>query len=125
LAKMTTIIISKVLSKMDTERNLVIPTSSLGFLPFEEGHSANMVVEDESTRQAWIFHCTIKGDENKGLVLSVSWLDFVRDKSLKENDEVTIFQEEFMKEKAMGTRFKIVVKRKIRLFGADIWADVI
>jgi hypothetical protein len=39
------------------------------------------------------------------------------------DDKVTI-HEEAMKNQAMGTWIKVEVKRKIRLFGEDVWADV-
>jgi len=117
-----TTLFSKLLTKADIENGLSIPASTLGPLPFQEGHSMNMHVHD-GNGQEWIFSCPIKGNESVGRFLSVGWIEFVRERNLQVDDNVTIL-EEVMNNRATGTWIKIEVKRKIRLFGKDIWADV-
>uniref|UniRef100_A0A6N2MKK1 Uncharacterized protein n=1 Tax=Salix viminalis TaxID=40686 RepID=A0A6N2MKK1_SALVM len=54
--------------------------------------------------------------DQEGLTMSMQ-------KDLRVDDKVTI-HEEAMKKQGSGTWIKVEVKRKIRLFGEDIWADV-
>ena len=117
------ILISKFATKADVESRLSFPTCSLGLLPFEEGQSMNMSLYDKCGCQ-WIFACTIQQNDSIGQVLSMDWMEFVRHKDVRENDKVIILEEEIIKNHIIGTRMKIEVKRKIRLFGQDIWADV-
>ncbi|KAJ6416209.1 hypothetical protein OIU84_004919 [Salix udensis] len=116
-----TTLFSKSLSKADIENVLSIPACTLGPLPFREGHSMNMHAHD-GNGQEWIFSCNIQRNESVGHFLSVGWIEFVRERNLQVDDSVTIL-EEVMKNQA--TCIKLEVKRKIRLFGKDIWADVI
>ncbi|KAJ7002096.1 hypothetical protein NC653_012229 [Populus alba x Populus x berolinensis] len=142
------LVFSKFLTADDIERGLCIPGCSLGPLPFEEGQSMNMHVHD-GNGQEWIFSCTIKRNESMGHFLSVGWNKFVRERDLRVDernqsmghflsvgwnkfvrerdlrvdDKVTI-HEEAMKNQATGTCIKVEVKRKIRLFGEDVWAAV-
>ena len=81
----------------------------------------NMHAHDGNGHE-WIFSCNIQRNESVGQFLSVGWIEFVRERNLQVDDSVTIL-EEVMKNQA--TRIKMEVKRKIRLFGKDIWADVI
>ncbi|EEF33387.1 conserved hypothetical protein [Ricinus communis] len=117
------VLISKLITKTDTESYLSFPTCSLGLLPFEDGHSMNMNVYDNSGREC-IFSSTIQRNDSIGRFLSVGWLDFVRHKDVREKDKITILEDEIIKNQVTGTRIRIEVKRKIRLFGQDIWADV-
>ncbi|OAY39820.1 hypothetical protein MANES_10G124700v8 [Manihot esculenta] len=117
------ILITKLLSQADIESCLSFPTSSLGPLPFQEGHSLDMNVHDQSG-QEWIFSCTIQRNDSVGQFLSVGWLEFVRHKNLAVNDEVIFVEEALENQAVRSCRIKIQVKRKIRLFGNDIWADV-
>lgn len=116
------LVFSKFLTADDIENGLSIPGCSLGPLPFQEGQSMNMHVHDGNGHE-WIFCCTIRRNESMGHFLSVGWNKFVRERDLRVDDKVTI-HEEAMKNQAMGTWIKVEVKRKIRLFGEDVWADV-
>ncbi|KAJ6715497.1 hypothetical protein OIU85_026943 [Salix viminalis] len=115
-------VFSKLLTADDIENGLSIPGSSLGQLPDQEGLTMSMQVHDRNG-QAWTFSCTIKRNDSVGHFLSVGWNKFVRERDLRVDDKVTI-QEEAMKKEGSGTWIKVEVKRKIRLFGEDIWADV-
>lgn len=74
----------------------------------------------DNNGKTWSFPCSVYQDESSGTVVSVCWDEFVRQKGVRANDKVVI------KEKSMveGTTFMIDVKRKIRLLGEDIWADI-
>uniref|UniRef100_A0A6N2M8K1 TF-B3 domain-containing protein n=1 Tax=Salix viminalis TaxID=40686 RepID=A0A6N2M8K1_SALVM len=99
-------VFSKVLTADDIENGLSIPGSSLGQLPDQEGLTMSM-----------------QRNDSVGHFLSVGWNKFVRERDLRVDDKVTI-HEEAMKKEGSGTWIKVEVKRKIRLFGEDIWADV-
>ncbi|KAJ6937762.1 hypothetical protein NC652_012151 [Populus alba x Populus x berolinensis] len=116
------LVFSKFLTADDIENGLCIPGCSLDPLPFEEGQSMNMHVQD-GNGQEWIFSCTIRRNQSMGHFLSVGWNKFVRERDLRVDDKVTI-HEEAMKNQATGTCIKVEVKRKIRLFGEDVWAAV-
>ncbi|XVF01172.1 hypothetical protein REPUB_Repub04eG0065500 [Reevesia pubescens] len=84
-----------------------------------------MRVYDHKSEREWTFCCTIRHNDemtDDGGVLDVGWLEFAQRKNLKPYDEV-IFHEEIDIDKDKAT-LKIEVKRKIRLFGHDIWAQV-
>lgn len=122
MAKATLVLFSKFLTKTDIETHLCISTSSLGQLPFDGRQTVNMHVHDEGGRK-WMFPCCIKEDENMGRFLSVDWLEFARLKDVRVGDQF-IIHEEIVKHQAAGTLIRIEVRRKIRLFGFDIWANV-
>ncbi|KAJ0015102.1 hypothetical protein Pint_20352 [Pistacia integerrima] len=112
---------SKFVDEIDITRSLSLPVSPMGLIYFEENHLLDMHVQDDCG-QLWIFRCSIQKNGDAGCALSVDWLEFARHKDVRIGDEV-IFQE-IVKDQAMGARIKIQVKRKIRLFGQDIWGDV-
>ncbi|XVF45212.1 hypothetical protein PTKIN_Ptkin02bG0186900 [Pterospermum kingtungense] len=117
------IIFSKVLAPTDTESNLSIPTGCFVNLPFGGGHLLDMTVYDYECEREWTFCCTVGRDETTDeRVLYVDWLEFVRRKSVKPYDKV-IFHQEIIDDTDKAT-LQIEVKRKIRLFGQDIWAPL-
>ena len=82
----------------------------------------NLTVYDHKSEREWMFCCTVRRNEiTDDGVLSVGWLEFVQRKNLKPDDEVN-FQEEI--DHTDKATLKIEAKRKIRLFGHDIWAQV-
>ncbi|KAJ0031882.1 hypothetical protein Pint_13600 [Pistacia integerrima] len=113
---------SKFVNEIDMTRSLSIPTSPMGLKHFEENQLMDMHVQDDCG-QLWMFSCSIQKNGDAGCALCVDWLEFVRHKDVRIGDEV-IFIEDIVKDEAMGARIKIQVKRKIRLFGQDIWAPV-
>lgn len=86
----------------------------------------NMTVYDYKSKREYMFCCTVRRrkemteDEDEG-VLSVGWIEFVRRKNLKPCDKVIFYDEVDDTGKAT---LKIEVKRRIRLFGHDIWAQI-
>ncbi|KAJ0091285.1 hypothetical protein Patl1_13700 [Pistacia atlantica] len=87
----------------------------MGLKHFEGSQLMDMHVQDDCG-QLWMFSCSIQNNGEAGCALCVDWLEFVRHKDVRIEDIV--------KDEAMGARIKIQVKRKIRLFGQDIWAPV-
>ncbi|KAF9690223.1 hypothetical protein SADUNF_Sadunf01G0173200 [Salix dunnii] len=113
---------SKLLTADDIENGLSIPGCSPGQLPDQEGLTMSMQVHDRDG-QDWTFSCTVKRNDSVGQFLSAGWNKFVRERDLRVDDKVTIHVEA-MKKQGTGTWIRVEVKRKIRLFGEDIWADV-
>ncbi|XVF01174.1 hypothetical protein REPUB_Repub04eG0065700 [Reevesia pubescens] len=113
-------IFSKLLTKNDVEKSLLIPTSSFYVLPFEEGHFFYLNVVDDKTGNVWTFPCYIQqisDDESKGSsVISIGWLKFASNKDLRVGDMVFLHQKS-LDDNPTGsmTQFRIDVKRKIRL----------
>ncbi|OMP01590.1 hypothetical protein COLO4_11748 [Corchorus olitorius] len=113
--------ISKRLSPKDVEESLCFPLPRI--LNVEEGEIFQLQVRDKGD-QAWTFSCSIEQHQEIGLALTVRWLAFVGAKGIKADDEV-ILQGEFMGSDDMRLQFLIEVKRKIRLFGKDMWGDLV
>ena len=118
---------SKLLTKSDVEKSLLIPTCSFDVLPFEEGHFFYLNVVDQ-TGNTWTFPCfvqQISDDQSIGSsVISIGWLNFTRNKDVRVGDMVFLHQKSLDDNSSGSTHFRIEVKRKIRLFGQDIWAAV-
>lgn len=113
---------SKLVTRADIEGCLAIPACSLGPLPSQQGHSMNMRVHDDEG-QEWTFPCFIQRNENVEPFLSVGWIEFARQRNLRIDDKVSI-HEEIIKIQDTATFIRIQVERKLRVFGADIWATV-
>ncbi|OMP11637.1 hypothetical protein CCACVL1_00371 [Corchorus capsularis] len=113
--------ISKRLSPKDVEESLAFPLPRI--LSVEEGEIFQLQVRDKSD-QAWTFSCSIQQHQEMGLALTVGWLEFVGAKGIKADDEV-ILQGEFMGSQDMKLEFLIEVKRKIKLFGKDMWGNLV
>ncbi|GMJ12785.1 hypothetical protein HRI_004947700 [Hibiscus trionum] len=110
--------ISKMLTRTDIEKSLLISGDSFGIfpVPFDGGHFFNMTAID-GTGKAWDFPCFFLQSEG---IVSVGWLPFLGGKDVRAGDMVFLHRE-WMND---GEDFtvKIEVKRKIRLLGQDIWA---
>ncbi|XWS62842.1 hypothetical protein CRYUN_Cryun06bG0045200 [Craigia yunnanensis] len=120
--------LSKLLTKSDIEKNLLIPTCPSNLLPFEESHFFYMNVVD-NTGNAWTFPCFIQhmSDDNQSKessVISIGWLKFACKKDVRVGDMVFLHRKSLDDDNSTGTEFRIEVKRKIRLLGQDIWAAV-
>ncbi|GLT63674.1 hypothetical protein SLA2020_362200 [Shorea laevis] len=112
------VMFSKLLTEPDVKKNLLIPCCSMGPSIPEEGVLYMNALDNAG--KAWSFPCSVHHDETTVTVVSVCWDEFVREKGIRANDKVVL------KEKSMaeGTIFVVEVKRKIRLLGEDIWADI-
>ncbi|XWS67968.1 hypothetical protein CRYUN_Cryun04dG0050100 [Craigia yunnanensis] len=119
---------SKLLTKSDIEKSLLIPTCSFNDLPFEEGHCFYMNVVD-NTGNAWTFPCFIQqiSDDHQSIgssVISIGWLKFAWKMDARVGDMVFLHRKCLDDNSTGMTQFRIEVKRKIRLLGQDIWASV-
>ncbi|XVF67660.1 hypothetical protein PTKIN_Ptkin10aG0139300 [Pterospermum kingtungense] len=116
---------SKRLTQKDVEkRTITIPFSEVaGIFDFEEGRLFCLDVL-ECTGQAWTFLGAFHRNEEMGSVVSISSPQFVSEKALKANDEVVFVRQSRENDSVPWKKFKIEVRRKIRLFGQDIWGDL-
>ena len=119
---------SKLLTKSDVEKSLLIPTCSFNVFPFEQGHFFYMNVVD-NTGNAWTFPCFIQqiSDDHQSIgssVISIGWQKFACKKYVRVGDMVFLHRK-CLDDNSIGMmQFRIEVKRKIRLLGQDIWAAV-
>ncbi|EOX98125.1 Uncharacterized protein TCM_006960 [Theobroma cacao] len=75
--------------------------------------------------KAWTLLASFQTNEAWGSVFSISCPEFVREYALRANDEVIFVRQALDdNDKAPRMKFKIEVRRKIRLFGQDIWGEV-
>ncbi|MBA0695629.1 hypothetical protein Goari_002241 [Gossypium aridum] len=114
---------SKRLTPIEVEKRIILffYTVVAEFFEFEEGRHFFMDVTDNLGKE-WTFVGTFHANNIVENHVSISWAQFSLEKGLKVNDEVTFT------EKPQGNgpwkKFKVVIKRKIRLFGQDIWGEL-
>lgn len=94
-----------------------------GFFDFQEGRLFWLDVVG-CTGLAWVFLGAYHTNEEMGSVVSISWPQFASEMALKADDEVVFERRILENDKAPWKKYKIVITRKIRLFGQDIWVDL-
>ncbi|KAH1113283.1 hypothetical protein J1N35_006661 [Gossypium stocksii] len=110
----------KQLSPGDTAKQLSLPTKYMKHLPrTRPGHAVNLAVMDAQGRQ-WHFRFTIRRNGHPKPILSAGWRDFVKGKYLKPGDQI-IFK---LEANAAAALYTIGVKRRIKLFGTEVWTAV-
>ncbi|XVE93289.1 hypothetical protein REPUB_Repub01dG0178000 [Reevesia pubescens] len=120
---------SKRLTQVEVEKRLILfpLTVVAGFFNFEVDRLFCMDVVDWFGK-AWTFMGSIHSNyEDLGSVVSVSWPQFATEKGIKANDEVIFIGQPLDDDDDHRTpwkKYKVEVKRKIRLFGQDIWGDL-
>ena len=116
---------SKRLTQNDVEKCLILfPFCTVaGIFDFQEGRVFCLEVIG-STGKVWTFLGSFHNNEEMGSVVSISWPQFVSEKALKPNDEVVFVRQSMDDDEGHWKKFKIEVRRKIRLFGHDIWGDL-
>ncbi|XWS40003.1 hypothetical protein CRYUN_Cryun18bG0102900 [Craigia yunnanensis] len=114
---------SKRLTRNDVKkRSIVFPFSAVsGIFDFQVGRLVCLDVV-ESTRMAWNFICSFDTNEEMGSVVSIRCPQFMSEKGLKANDEVSFVRQD--DDKVPWKKFKIEIRRNIRLCGQDIWGDL-
>ncbi|KAJ6309165.1 hypothetical protein OIU76_018704 [Salix suchowensis] len=119
---MTRRLFEKTLSKTDVEYRMAIPMESLSaFRIPEEEYSKKVDVFDIDCRR-WSFRCSKrKHDPHPKPVLSSGWIKFVKEKCLKEGDQVIFSVSD--KDGAEGLQFGIQARKRIKLFGQELWSD--
>ncbi|KAE8701607.1 hypothetical protein F3Y22_tig00110540pilonHSYRG00076 [Hibiscus syriacus] len=105
-------------------RMMMLPVLAVAaFFEYEEGRLFFMDVKD-SLGQAWIFLCRFHANEEMGNYFCISWPQFSMEKGLKENDEVIFTERPRLEGESPERKFKVEIKRKIRLFGVDMWGEL-
>uniref|UniRef100_A0A6N2M906 TF-B3 domain-containing protein n=1 Tax=Salix viminalis TaxID=40686 RepID=A0A6N2M906_SALVM len=86
---MTKRLFDKTLSKTDVEYRMVIPMDSLPRFRIPEGEFSKKVDVFDNNCCRWSFRCSKrKNDPHPKPVLSAGWIKFVKEKGLKEGDQV-------------------------------------
>ena len=112
----------KTLSKTDVVYRMTIPMDSLSAFQIPEGKYSKEVVAVGIDGHRWSFRCcTRKKDVHPKPVLSSGWIKFVKNRGLKEGDEV-IFSVPH-NDGAEGLQFGIEARKKIKLLGQDVWSN--
>ncbi|XVE49123.1 hypothetical protein DITRI_Ditri01bG0057100 [Diplodiscus trichospermus] len=116
---------SKRLTQSEVEHFLILfPIISVAsiFNNLEEGRLFFVDAVD-STEKAWNFMGSLHNNyRDMGSVVSISWPQFASEKGLKVNDEVVFtVQPREDHDRSPSKLFKVEIRRKIRLFGQDIW----
>ncbi|KAK9015702.1 hypothetical protein V6N11_006796 [Hibiscus sabdariffa] len=103
---------------------LLLPFVALSaYFVFEKGQFFVMDVKD-SLGKDWTFFGTFHANEDLGNYVMIRLSQFPVEKGLKPNDEVSIMELPRQDGEGPCRKFKIEIKRQIRLFGVDIWGDL-
>ncbi|KAK8505284.1 hypothetical protein V6N13_045726 [Hibiscus sabdariffa] len=116
---------SKRLTRNEAEKCMILLPFAIvaSSLEFEEGRIFRMDAVD-SLGKAWSFVGMLQKNEELGNCVSVSWPQFATEKGLKADDEI-IFMEKLRREgEESWKQIQVRIKRKIRLFGQDIWGEL-
>ncbi|EOX98122.1 Uncharacterized protein TCM_006956 [Theobroma cacao] len=99
-------------------------TAVVGLFAFEIHRLFCLDVVGRSGK-AWTFLASFEPDEDMVSVFSIRCPQFASEYALKANDEVTFVRQALNdNDKAPWMKFKIEIRRKIILFGQDIWGEV-
>ncbi|MBA0862915.1 hypothetical protein Goshw_014174, partial [Gossypium schwendimanii] len=90
---------------------------------FNGRQGAYLKVKDRSHR-LWIFWCSVRKTSYPKPVFSSGWLQFTRHYNLRIGDKITL-RKQLKRDVSNGFQYKIEVRRKINLFGKDVWAHVL
>lgn len=123
---------SKTLEAEDLKKGLLIPSSFMDTLS-RDGKKFYMHAVDKAG-QAWKFPCFIEQSGSLEFVgrkdaranpsaISVRWRAFIHQKDARVGDTVFLHQVS-MDDNRMEMQLRIEVKKKIKLFGVDLWAVV-
>ncbi|KAK8509222.1 hypothetical protein V6N13_062278 [Hibiscus sabdariffa] len=116
-------------SKLLTQREVEQRTVSFPFddvasvFEFQEGRLFCIDAMD-SLGKMWPFIGMFHNNEELGNCVSICLQQFLVEKELKANDEITFTERPRQEGTRTSKRFKVEIKRKIRLFGQDIWGEL-
>ncbi|KAG5229315.1 AP2/ERF and B3 domain-containing protein [Salix suchowensis] len=119
------LIFMKVLSKTDVEHRMAIPMESFAVFGIPQGkHSQNFDFLDMiSTGRSWSFRCSKRtNNSHPKPVLTSDWIKYVKEKCLKEGDQVNFFY--VKKDGEERLQFGVQALKKSRLTGTDFWTPV-
>ncbi|MBA0820554.1 hypothetical protein Gohar_021316 [Gossypium harknessii] len=114
---------SKRLTQIELENRMILFSYTVvaDFFEFQADHLFFMNATD-SVGKEWIFVGKFHASDTVGNYVSISLPWFAVEKGLKANDEITFT--EIPQGNRSWKNFKVVIKRKIRLFGQDIWGEL-
>ncbi|KAK8493105.1 hypothetical protein V6N13_095549 [Hibiscus sabdariffa] len=116
---------SKLLTQREVERRTVVfpfDTVASAF-EFQEGQLFCIDAMD-SLGKVWSFIGMFHNNEEFNNCVSICLHQFPVEKELKANDKITFTKRPLQKNARICKRFKVEIKRKIRLFGQDIWGEL-
>jgi len=113
-------IFSKVLRDTDVRVRFSFPTHCLEHLDFAGNNYVDLHVKD-SCGELRVIRCLKRKEDYDKPVLSKGWLKFVADYGLRIGDKVVLHRED---DQNLGSQFRIEAKRRINLFGEEVWGDV-
>jgi hypothetical protein len=113
-------IFSKVLGDTDVRLLLCIPADCLQHLDFAGNNSVDLHVKD-SCGELRVIRCRKRNERHETAELRMGWLKFVADYGLRVGDKVVLHRED---DQNLGSQFRIEAKRRINLFGEEVWGDV-
>ncbi|GKV01913.1 hypothetical protein SLEP1_g14424 [Rubroshorea leprosula] len=109
----------KKLTRTDEGSMLVIPTRfARNHMRRVEGGSENITVVDVGGR-VWRFGYYVRRHRNPRPVLRSGWRRYVLEKGLKVGDKII-----FERVDGFPERYRIGARRRIKLFGLEVWTDV-
>ncbi|XVE66910.1 hypothetical protein DITRI_Ditri08aG0118100 [Diplodiscus trichospermus] len=118
---------SKRLTQDDVEKDLIVfPTTAVAGI-FESQPCLMYLIIDlvvGSTGQTYTFQVYFGTNHEMGRVVSIWSFNFLKEKGIRANDEVVFIRQPSDNDTA-PMKFKIEVRRKIRLFGQDIWGNLV
>ncbi|TYI59824.1 hypothetical protein E1A91_D10G063300v1 [Gossypium mustelinum] len=94
------------------------------FFEFQENRMFYMDIMD-SLGKEWTFVGSFYTNQEVGNYVSISLLQFFTEKGLKPNDEVTFTKIPQGEDEWTWKKFKVEIKRKITLFGQEIWGELV
>lgn len=100
---------------------LIFYTVVAEFFEFQKDRLFSMDATDNVGKE-WTFVGAFHANDNVGDFVSINFPGFIIDKGLKVKDEITFT--EIPQGNKPWKNFKAVVKRKIKLFGQDMWGEL-
>ncbi|KAL4283683.1 hypothetical protein GQ457_16G001550 [Hibiscus cannabinus] len=116
---------SKLLTQREVEqRTVLFPFDAVASVfEFQKGRLFCIDAMD-SLEKMWSFIGMFHNNEEFGNCVSICLHQFSVEKGLKANDEITFTERPQQESMRTYKRFKVETKRKIRLFGQDIWGEL-
>ncbi|KAK8597559.1 hypothetical protein V6N13_094962 [Hibiscus sabdariffa] len=116
---------SKQLTQREVEqRTVLFPFDVVtSVFEFQEGQLFCIDAID-NLEKVWLFIGMFHNNEELGNCVSICLRQFSVEKGLKANDEITFTERPQQEGTRTSKRFKVEIKRKIRLFGQDIWGEL-
>ena len=113
-------VFNKELKDTDIQVRFSFPSRSLQYLDFAGEFFVDLKVKDSSGKLR-VIRCRKRNGDYDKPVLSIGWLQFVADYGLRVGDRAVLLRED---DHRLGSQFRVEAKRKIILFGEEVWGDV-